>query len=121
MSEDGGANRWDAMLCNDLRAMIWRHRAALTIQGSWRRRDLFRHARHPHWPYVKAHLGHATWRRLFPYEHVRREWRTEMLSWCYADEFMLDVIHGEAVLGLWGRRCANVESAFTSCSTYTQQ
>lgn len=94
------------MICelpDDAWERVYHHVAALTLQRWWRRTSHYGHARRRHWPAVRAHL-HAcgAWRALVLYEQVRREWRTEALSWLVTDDF--DTIVAEARAGLWGPR-----------------
>ena len=54
---------WDA-LPDDVQELVLRHRGAMCIQASWRRRMFWRtfcHARHPVWPRVRHHLGDTVW------------------------------------------------------------
>jgi hypothetical protein len=94
-------SRWDA-LPDDVVALVLRHRAATTLQTAWRATTV-RHARHPAWPRVRAHLrGIGAWPALAPYAQVRREWRTEPESWLRTNERVARAIRDEAAAGMWG-------------------
>lgn len=99
-----GASRWDR-LPEELRDLVLEHRAALTLQAGWTRRSLWAHARSDDWAPVATRLcALGVWRRLVPYDAVRREWRTEPHSWCAISPSTAGAILDEAVHGLWGSR-----------------
>lgn len=92
-------------LPEDLRDLIFRHRAALTIQRAWVRRILFAHARHPRWDSIRSHLKRIhVWPGLARYTNVRREWRHEPESWCVSSLQDVMLIQTEAAAGLWGAK-----------------
>ena len=55
------------------------------------------------WRATRAHLGELSWRRLFAYSNVRREWRNEAPSWLLSDDADVACILREAQGHLWGR------------------
>ena len=81
---------------------ILHHHAATCIQSAWIRWSHFAHTRTGRWELVRSQLGRHAWRRLIPYEHVRREWRQELESWVTIGRETVAVIVGEASEGYWG-------------------
>lgn len=92
----------------DLREYVCKHLCAMCIQERWLRWRHFSHARNRRWSRVRGEMGRETWRRLIPYEHVRREWRQEMGSWLSMRTGTLDVIVQEAYDGYWGSRASRL-------------
>lgn len=93
---------WDR-LPSDVHDLILRHRAALLVQRRWLRHVHYAHARYPGWPVVRANLQSlGVWKTLFPYAHVRREWRSEPLSWLFVDDGVAACLRREVRMGLWG-------------------
>ena len=80
-----------------------RDASARAVQARWRRVSSVGHARRPGWSDVRQCLGEDAWRRLVPYELVRREWRREARSWRGASRDAIDAIVAETREGLWGR------------------
>lgn len=76
----------------------------MRIQDRWMRWRHFAHTRQKRWPDVRNHLGCRSWRRLIPYENVRREWRHELGSWMTIGDNTVIVIEEEALNGNWGAR-----------------
>ena len=101
---------------------IARHRAAMVVQGWWRRKRAYAHAsRWPGlWPEVRGHLQSVgAWRELVPYDAVRREWRREAESWLDIDADDASVIRHEATQGLWGCKSKTLETIFLPRGTIT--
>lgn len=95
---------WDD-LPEELRELILQHRAARTIQDRWWRHQHYGHARKLEWDAVRVHLDHiGAWPALAAFSHVRREWRSEPLSWLLMTERTSHIIRWEAHHGLWGAR-----------------
>ena len=92
----------------DLCEYVLKHLCAMCIQERWLRWRHFSHARDRRWSTVRREMGRETWRRLIPYEHVRREWRQEMSSWLSVRTGTLDVIVQEAYDGYWGSRASRL-------------
>lgn len=92
-----------ARLPDELCECVVQHLCAARIQTAWSRWWHYAHARQPAWDALRSALGRATWMRLIPYAHVRREWRQEMDSWLSIDDTgLLDLVLREAREGLWG-------------------
>ena len=87
---------------------ILHHGAAMCIQSAWIRWRHFAHARKKRWYLVRSRLGPSAWRRLIPYEHVRREWRQELGSWATIDRETVTVIVDEVIDGYWGARSSHL-------------
>jgi len=87
---------------------ILHHCAAMCIQSAWIRWRHFAHTRKKRWCLVRSRLGRHAWRRLIPYEHVRREWRQELGSWATIDRETVTVIVGEVSDGYWGARSSHL-------------
>ena len=88
----------------DLCERVLHHLCAMRIQCAWLRWTHFSHARRDRWASVRAALGPRAWRRLIPYEQVRREWRQESHSWLSACRGTLELICEETCEGYWGTR-----------------
>lgn len=89
---------------------ILHHHAAMCIQSTWLRWRHFAHTRRKRWRHVRSRLGRHAWRRLIPYEHVRREWRQELGSWATIDSETVSVIVGEVSNGYWGVRSSHIDT-----------
>lgn len=88
---------------DDVWDLVCAHGAAMCIQRATRRYFMLRHARHPRWGDLYAHLCRlGAWDRLRPFSGVRREWRLEPDSWLAARD--LGALMQEAHAGLWGHR-----------------
>lgn len=87
---------------------ILHHHAAMCIQSTWIRWRHYAHTRKKQWYLVLSQLGRPAWRRLIPYEHVRREWRQELESWATIDRETVTVIVGEVSDGYWGARSSHL-------------
>ena len=92
----------------DLCEYVLRHLCAMRIQERWLRWRHFSHAHNRRWLAVRGALGREAWRRLIPYEHVRREWRQEMGSWLSVRTATLELIVQEACDGYWGSRASRL-------------
>lgn len=86
----------------ELVALVRAHGAAMCVQRRWRRWHLYAHARRggAAWARVRVHLGDRMWRCLFPYAHVRREWRVERACWQTTSDAAR--VLAEARGGEWG-------------------
>ena len=90
-------------LPDDLVRLVWQHHSAMVVQQRWWRCTHYGHARRACWPEVRAHLrAVGAWPTLVAFPQVRREWRSEPLSWLQTDACMARVIRREAADGLWG-------------------
>ena len=92
----------------DVCECIVHHHTAMLIQDAWLRWRHFAHARKKQWSLVRTRLGWQSWRRLLPYEHVRREWRQELGSWMTIESGTVVVIEEEAQNGYWGVRSSHL-------------
>lgn len=92
----------------DVCERILHHHAAMHIQGVWMRWRHYAHTRKKRWYLVRSRMGRHSWRRLIPYEYVRREWRQELGSWATIGEEAVTVIIGEARDGYWGARSSHL-------------
>ena len=90
--------------------------AALTIQRNVRkyfRRRFKQHRKHYLWPILYYHMSQSTRNStmvsdLETYTQIRDEWRQDPMSWIVSirsDDGVLDEIHDECKLGLWGKPC----------------
>lgn len=97
-------------LPDDVRHLIFAHRAAMTIQSAVRThvstRTRFAHSRHPRWHVLRERLARSgCLMDVCRFPTVRKEWRQEMDSWlCLTDAELIAVC--EEVLShphrLWG-------------------
>lgn len=93
-----------AWLPCDLVALVCKHAASVTLQRRWRWFWRYGHARRrARWERVRLHLRRVgAWPQLFPYAHVRREWRTEPESWLLVNGEDVEIIVAEARSAMWG-------------------
>ena len=89
-------------LPSDIRYLVRLHIFAMRIQQRIRRWRMYGHARLVVWEGVVQRLGRRAIRALYPFETVRREWRTETSNWLSTDAQTAAIILEEAASGLWG-------------------
>lgn len=106
-------------LPEELWNLIYRHRAAMVIQGATRRRNATRlhygHVHQPEWSDLRKRLcDNGVLHLIYPYALARKEWRTEMGSWC-CDDVQVRSLANE-MHAFWGDRAPLLASPCKSWS-----
>lgn len=103
--------------------VIYAHRAAMVLQRVARQRIGARlhygHIHQPDWCKLRQRLAvNGVLRRIYPYPLARREWRTEMESWCFHDVDVDALAEDMELTSYWGQP-APVLSTLSSSKTKT--
>ena len=89
--------------------LIYYHRASIIIQEAIKRRNLARlHYGHVHnakWMQLKKYLlENNVLHRIYPFPLARREWRTEIESWCRKDIDLQELAKDMEENTYWGAK-----------------
>lgn len=81
----------------------------MVVQGNSRRRHATRlhygHIHDPQWSSLKKQLvAEGVLHRIYPFALARREWRTEMNSWCHRDVNVRALADDMEEHAYWGTR-----------------
>lgn len=96
-------------LPEDLWQLIYAHRASMTIQRCARCKHAARlHYGHVHdcnWLDLRRTLENSGFlRRIYPFPLARREWRTEMESWCQGHVDFHELARDMEEHSHWGKK-----------------
>ena len=93
----------ESLLPAELVRLIQLHSNAMVIQSAFVNWNLFAHTKRKEWNQIKVRVGLGNVKQLYPYSHVRREWRTEPACWIDISDATVHTIKDEAVCQhLWG-------------------
>ncbi len=110
-------------LPSEIWELINNHRASMTIQRCSRRRNATRlhygHVHNPKWIELKQILKESNLLyRIYPFPFARKEWRTEMESWCQENVDLQELVEDMEKNTYWGKKSPTLGVALQMNLTY---